>query len=240
MQSLFPGKSLTKGKGAKEQEDQDEVVVSNSGKKSKKRRVRFGSVTNRKAKRTKVQGGPNRFVAGRSNVVMDRNLVGVELNHHQVPGRGKRTVRKRPERNDEDSYRLVRRMADIVRPNSEEVEEEEEEEEEEQTFRDINEDWASETPDRVMMPMQVDDESDNSVGVESEDDDDEGQFVVYDQRNKWGLDWNSNLNEAMEDDKEEVVGAAQVEREDVAEMSEGSEDDDVPANNAAANNYESG
>ncbi|CAF1709612.1 hypothetical protein HID58_056118 [Brassica napus] len=238
--SLFPGKSLTKGKGAKEQEDQDEVVVSNSGKKSKKRRVRFGSVTNRKAKRTKVQGGPNRFVAGRSNVVMDRNLVGVELNHHQVPGRGKRTVRKRPERNDEDSYRLVRRMADIVRPNSEEVEEEEEEEEEEQTFRDINEDWASETPDRVMMPMQVDDESDNNVGVESEDDDDEGQFVVYDQRNKWGLDWNSNLNEAMEDDEEEVVGAAQVEREDVAEMSEGSEDDDVPANNAAANNYESG
>ncbi|KAF8050489.1 hypothetical protein N665_1958s0003 [Sinapis alba] len=228
--SLFPGNSLTRGKGAKEQEDQDEVVP-NSGKRSKKRRVRFGSVSNRKVKRTKVQGVPNRFVAGRSNVSVDRNLGSVELNHHQVPGRGKRTVRKRPERNDEDNYRLVRRMADIVRPNSEEVEEEEEEE---QTFRDINEDWASETPREmeVMMPMQVDDESDNSVGVESEDDDDdddddEGQFVVYDQRNKWGLDWNSNQNEAME-----------VEREDVAEMSESSEDDDdAPANNAAANNY---
>ncbi|KAG5390394.1 hypothetical protein IGI04_031935 [Brassica rapa subsp. trilocularis] len=235
--SLFPGKSLIKGKGAKEQEDQDEVIVSNSGKKSKKRRVRFGRVSNRNVKRKKVQESPDRFVAGRSDVSVDRNLGSVALNHHQVPGRGKRTVRKRPERNDEDNYRLVSRMADIVRPNSEDVEEEEEEE---QTFRDINEDWASETPREmeVMTPMQVDDESDNSVGVESEDDD-EGQFVVYDQRNKWGLDWNSNPNEAMEDE-EEVVGAAQVEREDVAEMSEGSEDDDVPANNATANNYESG
>lgn len=237
MQSLFPGKSLTKGKGAKEQEDQDEVIVSNSGKKSKKRRVRFGRVSNRNVKRKKVQESPDRFVAGRSDVSVDRNLGSVALNHHQVPGRGKRTVRKRPERNDEDNYRLVSRMADIVRPNSEDVEEEEEDE---QTFRDINEDWASETPREmeVMTPMQVDDESDNSVGVESEDDD-EGQFVVYDQRNKWGLDWNSNPNEAMEDD-EEVVGVEQVEREDVAEMSESSEDDDAPANNAAANNYESG
>ncbi|KAG2318889.1 hypothetical protein Bca4012_054861 [Brassica carinata] len=233
--SRFPGNSLIKAKGPKGQEDQDGVVVSNSGKRSKKRRVRFGPVSNRKVKRTKVQGVPNRFVAGRSNVAVDRNLGSVELNHHQVPGRGKRTVRKRPERNDEDNYRLVRRMADIVRPNSEEVEEEEEEE---QTFRHINEDWASGTPNRVMTPMQVDDESDNSVGVESEDDD-EGQFVVYDQRNKCGLDWNSNPNEAMEDD-EEVVRVERVEREDVAEMSESSEDDDdVPSNNAAANSYDS-
>ncbi|KAJ0233722.1 Homeobox-DDT domain protein RLT1 [Hirschfeldia incana] len=234
--SLVPGKSLIKGKGAREQEDQDETVVSNSGKRSKKRRVRFGPVSNRKVKRTKVQGGPNRFVAGRSNVAVDRNLgSSIELNHHQVPGRGKRTVRKRPERKGEDNYRLVSRMTDIVRPNSEEVEEEEEEE---QTFRDINEGWASETPNRVMTPMQVDDESDNSVGVDSEDDG-EGQFVVYNQRNKWGLDWNSYPNEAMEDDLE-VVGVERVEREDVAEMSESSEEeDDVPANNAAANNYDS-
>ncbi|CAH8355421.1 unnamed protein product [Eruca vesicaria subsp. sativa] len=227
--SLYPGNSLIKSKGAK---DQDEAVP-NSGKKSKKRRVRFGPVSNRKVKRKKVQGSSNIFVAGRSNVAVDRNLVSVdvEMNHHQVPGRGKRTVRKRPERNDEDSYRLVSRMADIVRPNSEEVEEEEEEE---QTFRDINKDWASETP-REMTPMQVDDESED-------DDDDEGQFVVYNQRNKWGLDWNSNTNEAMEADEEEVVGVERVGREDVAEMSESSEDDnhDVPANNAAANNYDSG
>ncbi|XP_024008708.1 homeobox-DDT domain protein RLT1 isoform X2 [Eutrema salsugineum] len=249
--SLLPGISLFKGKGPKEQEDQEEVVP-NSGKRSNKRgRVTFGSGSNRKVKRKKAQGGLNRLVAGRSNVAVDRNLTSVELNH-QVPGRGKRTVRKRPERNDEDNYRLVSRMADIVRPKSEEVEEEdEEEEEEEQTFRDIDEDWAGETPremdedwasgtpNRMMTPMQVDDESDNSVGVESEDEDDDGdgQFVDYSQRNKWGLDWNSNPNEAMEEEEEEVGGVERVEGEDVAEMSESSEDDDdVPANNAE-NNY---
>ncbi|CAN7093885.1 unnamed protein product [Brassica rapa subsp. narinosa] len=246
--SLFPGNSLLKGKGPKEQEDQDEVVP-NSGKKSNKRRVIFGSGSNKKAKKKKVQGGNGRFVAGRSNVAASRNIMSVELNH-QVPGRGKRTVRKRPERNDEDNYRLVSRMADIVKPTSEE----DEEEEEEQTFRGIDEDWAgetpremdeewaSETPNRVMTPMQVDGESDdNSVGVQSEDDDDdEGQFVSYSQRNKWGFDWNSNPNEAMEDVEEEVAGVEQVQREYVAEMSESSEDDDVPAanNNAAANNYD--
>ncbi|KAF8096574.1 hypothetical protein N665_0306s0029 [Sinapis alba] len=250
--SFFPGNSLLKGKGPKEQEDQDEVVP-NSGRKSNKRRVIFGSGSSRKVKKKKVQGGPSRFVAGRSNVAVNRNSVSVELNH-QVPGRGKRTVRKRPERNDEDNYRLVSRMADIVRPTSEEVEDEEEEEEE-QTFRGIDEDWAgetpremdeewaSETPNRVITPMQVDDESDNSEGVQSEDDDDEGQFVNYSQRNKWGFDWNSKANEAVEDvEEEEVVGVERVQREYVAEMSESSEDDDeddVPAaNNAAANNYD--
>ncbi|XP_048614667.1 homeobox-DDT domain protein RLT1 isoform X2 [Brassica napus] len=246
--SLFPGNSLLKGKGPKEQEDQDEVVP-NSGKKSSKRRVIFGSGSNKKAKKKKVQGGNGRFVAGRSNVAVNRNIMSVELNH-QVPGRGKRTVRKRPERNDEDNYRLVSRMADIVKPTSEE-------DEEEQTFRGIDQDWAgetpremdeewaSETPNRVMTPMQVDGESDdNSVGVQSEDDDDEGQFVSYSQRNKWGFDWNSNPNEAMEDvEEEEVAGVEQVQREYVAEMSESSEDeedDDLPAasNNAAANNYD--
>ncbi|KAG2269775.1 hypothetical protein Bca52824_064330 [Brassica carinata] len=235
--SLFPGNSLLKGKGPKEQEDQDEVVP-NSGKKSSKRRVIFGSGSNKKAKKKKVQG-----------VMADLNIMSVELNH-QVPGRGKRTVRKRPERNDEDNYRLVSRMADIVKPTSEE-------DEEEQTFRGIDQDWAgetpremdeewaSETPNRVMTPMQVDGESDdNSVGVQSEDDDDEGQFVSYSQRNKWGFDWNSNPNEAMEDvEEEEVAGVEQVQREYVAEMSESSEDeedDDLPAasNNAAANNYD--
>ena len=51
-------------------------------------------------------------------------------------------------------------------------------------LREMDEEWASETPNRVMTPMQVDDESDNSaVGVESEDDGD-GQFVDYGQRNK--------------------------------------------------------
>ena len=248
MQSLFPGNSLLKGKGPKEQEDQDEVVP-NSGKKSSKRRVIFGSGSNKKAKKKKVLGGNGRFVAGRSNVAVNRNIMSVELNH-QVPGRGKRTVRKRPERNDEDNYRLVSRMADIVKPTSEE-------DEEEQTFRGIDQDWAgetpgemdeewaSETPNRVMTPMQVDGESDdNSVGVQSEDDDDEGQFVSYSQRNKWGFDWNSNPNEAMEDvEEEEVAGVEQVQREYVAEMSESSEDeedDDLPAasNNAAANNYD--
>ncbi|CAH2034180.1 unnamed protein product [Thlaspi arvense] len=247
---LFPGNSLLKGKGPKEQEEQDEVVP-NAGKRSNKRRVSFGSGSNRKVKRKKAQVGPNRFVAGRSSVAVDRNLTSVELVNHQVPGRGKRTVRKRPERNDEDNYRLVSRMADIVRPKSEEVEEEdeEEEEEEEQTFRDIDEDWAGETPremdedwasgtpNRMMTPMQVDDESDNSVGVESEEEDDDGQFVDYSQRNKWGLNWNGNPNEAMEEE-EEVAGVEQVGGEDVAEMSEGSEDDDVPVNNAAASNYD--
>ncbi|XP_013585499.1 PREDICTED: uncharacterized protein LOC106294486 isoform X2 [Brassica oleracea var. oleracea] len=246
--SLFPGNSLLKGKGPKEQEDQDEVVP-NSGKKSSKRRVIFGSGSNKKAKKKKVLGGNGRFVAGRSNVAVNRNIMSVELNH-QVPGRGKRTVRKRPERNDEDNYRLVSRMADIVKPTSEE-------DEEEQTFRGIDQDWAgetpremdeewaSETPNRVMTPMQVDGESDdNSVGVQSEDDDDEGQFVSYSQRNKWGFDWNSNPNEAMEDvEEEEVAGVEQVQREYVAELSESSEDeedDDLPAasNNAAANNYD--
>ncbi|XP_018432583.1 homeobox-DDT domain protein RLT1 isoform X2 [Raphanus sativus] len=250
--SLFPGNSLLKGKGPKEQEDQEEVVP-NSGKKSNKRRVIFGSGSSRKVKKKKVQGASGRFVAAKSNVSASRSMMSVELNH-QVPGRGKRTVRKRPERNDEDNYRLVSRMADIVRPTSEEVEDEEEEEE--QTFRGIDEDWAgetpremdeewaSETPNRVMTPMQVDDESDdNSVGVQSEDDDDddEGQFVSYSQRNKWGFDWNSNPNEAMEGVEEEVVGVEQVQREYVAEMTESSEeeDDDVPtASNAAANNYD--
>lgn len=102
----------------------------------------------------------------------------------------------------------------------------------------MEEDWANETPNRMMTPMQVDDESDNSVGVESEDEDGGGQFVDYSQRNKWGLDWNSNLNVAIEEDEEEeVVGVGRVEGEDDAEMSESSEDDDVPANNAA-NNYD--
>ncbi|KAJ0257954.1 Homeobox-DDT domain protein RLT1 [Hirschfeldia incana] len=251
--SLFPGNSLLKGKGPKDQEDQDEVVP-NSGKKSNKRRVIFGSGSNRKVKKKKVQGVSGRFVAARSNVAASRNMMSVELNH-QVPGRGKRTVRKRPERNDDDNYRLVSRMADIVRPTREEVEDEEEEEEEEQTFRGVDEDWAgetprevdeewaSETPNRAVTPMQVDDESDdNSVGVQSEDDndDDEGQFVSYSQRNKWGFDWNSNPNEAMEDVEEEAVGVEQVQREYVAEMTESSEeDDDVPAaSNAAANNYD--
>ncbi|CAG7901661.1 unnamed protein product [Brassica rapa] len=176
MQSLFPGNSLFKGKWPK-QEDQYEFV-SNSGKRSIKRRVNFGFGSNRKVKRKKVQGGPNRFVAGMSNVA------GIELNQ-QDPGRGKMTVRKISERNDEDSYCLVRRTSDIVRPRSKEVEEE-------QTYelgqvkllREMDEEWASETPNRVMTPMQVDDESDNSaVGVESEDDGD-GQFVDYGQRNK--------------------------------------------------------
>ena len=98
------------------QEDQYEFV-SNSGKRSIKRRVSFGSGSNRKVKRKKVQGGPNRFVAGMSNVAV------IELNQ-QDPGRGKMTVRKRSERNDEDSYCLVRRTSDIVRPRSKEVEEE--------------------------------------------------------------------------------------------------------------------
>ncbi|CAH8292583.1 unnamed protein product [Eruca vesicaria subsp. sativa] len=248
--SLLPGNSVLKGKGPKEQEDHE--VVPHSGKKSNKRRAIFGSGSNRKVKKKKVQGGPSRLVAGKSNVAANRNIMSVELNH-QVPGRGKRTVRKRPERNDEDNYRLVSRMADIVRPTSEEVEDEDEEEEE-QTFRGIDEDWAgetpremdeewaSETPNRVMTPMQVDDESDNSVGGQSEEDDDEGQFVSYSQRNKWGFDWNSNANEAMDDVEEEVVGVEQVQREYVAEMSESSEDEDdevVPAtSNAAANNYD--
>ncbi|KAL0795691.1 hypothetical protein Bca101_067068 [Brassica carinata] len=250
--SLFPGNSLLKGKGPKGQEDQDEVVP-NSGKKSNKRRVIFGSGSSRKVKKKKVQGVSGRFVAGRSNVAASRNMMSVELNH-QVPGRGKRTVRKRPDRNDEDNYRLVSRMADIVRPTSEE--EEEEEEEEEQTFRGVDEDWAgetpremdeewaSETPNRVMTPMQVDDESEDNVGFESEDDDnDDRQFVGYSERNKWELDWNSNPNEAMEDE-DEVVGVERVQREYVAEMSESSEEeeeeeDDVPAaSNAAANNYD--
>lgn len=52
-----------------------------------------------------------------------RNGAVIELNQ-QVPGRGKMTVRKRSERNDEDSYCLVRRTSDIVRPRSKEVEEE--------------------------------------------------------------------------------------------------------------------
>lgn len=248
LQSLFPGDSLFKGKGPREQEDQDEVVVPNSGNRrsNKRARVSLGSGSNRKVKRKKAQGGPNRFVVSRRNVAVNSNLMNVELNY-QVPGRGKRTVRKRPERIDEDNDRLVNRMADIVRPKSEE-----DEEEEEQTFRDIDEDWAAgetpremdedwvnETPNRMMTPMQVDDESDNSVGVESEDDDGVGQFVDYSQRNKWGLDWNSNPNEAVEDEEEEeeVVGVDRVEGEDDAEMSESSEDDDVPANNAA-NNYD--
>ncbi|KAF2530900.1 hypothetical protein F2Q70_00030612 [Brassica cretica] len=150
------------------------------------------------------------------------------------PGRGKRTVRKRSERNDEDSYRLVRRTSDIVRPISKEVEED-------QTFRDIDEDWASEnhremdeewaseTPNRVMTPMQVDDESDNSaVGVEPEDDDGDGQFVDYGPRNKLGLYWNSNPKEAMED--EEEVVAEMIVRALKMMM--------LPANNAATNNYD--
>uniref|UniRef100_A0A1J3GF28 Homeobox protein ceh-5 n=1 Tax=Noccaea caerulescens TaxID=107243 RepID=A0A1J3GF28_NOCCA len=245
--SFVPVNSLVKGKGPREQEDQYEVVPNSANKRNKRARVTFGSASNRKVKRKKVQGGPNRFVAGKRNVAVDRTLMSVELNH-QVPGRGKRTVRKRPERMDEDNDRRVSRMADIVRPKSED----EEEEEEEQTFRDIDEDWAAgetpremdedwanETPNRMMTPMQVDDESDNSAAVESEDDDDGGQFVNYRQRNKWGLDWGSNRNEAMEDEEEEVVGVERVEREEVAEMSESSEDDDddVPPNNAA-NNYD--
>ncbi|KAL1208424.1 Homeobox-DDT domain protein RLT1 [Cardamine amara subsp. amara] len=251
---LLPGNSLFKGKGPREQEDQDEVVPNSGNKRNKRARVSIGSGSNKKVKRKKAQGGSNRFVAGRRNVAADRNLMSLELNH-QVPGRGKRTVRKRPERMDEDNDRLVSRMADIVRHKSEEVEEEdeEEEEEEEQTFRDIDEDWAAgetpremdedwanETPNRIMTPMQVDDESENSVGAESEDDDDgNGQFVGYSQRNKWGLDWNSNPNETMEEEEEEeeAVGVGLVEGEDDAEMSESSEDDDVPANNAA-NNYD--
>ncbi|EOA36032.1 hypothetical protein CARUB_v10008083mg [Capsella rubella] len=250
--SLFPENSLFKGKGPRGQEDQDEVVPNSGSKRSNKRaRVSLGSGSNRKAKRKKAQGGPNRFVVSRRNVAVDNNLMSIELNH-QVPGRGKRTVRKRPERINEDNVHLVNRMADIVRPRSQEAEEDEEEEE--QTFRDINEDWAAgetpremdedwanETPNRMMAPMQVDDESDNSVGVESEDEDVDGQFVDYSQRNKWGLDWNSNPNEAVEDEEEEevVVGVERVEGEDDAEMSESSEDDDddVPANNAA-NNYD--
>ncbi|CAN6840635.1 unnamed protein product [Brassica oleracea] len=162
-----------------------------------------------------------------------RNGAVIELNH-QDPGRGKRTVRKRSEGNDEDSYRLVRRTSDIVRPRSKEVEED-------QTFRDIDEDWASEnhremdeewaseTPNRVMTPMQVDDESDNSaVGVESEDDDGDGQFVDYGPRNKLGLYWNSNPKEAMED--EEEVVAEMIVRALKMMM--------LPANNAATNNYD--
>ncbi|XP_010478217.1 PREDICTED: homeobox-DDT domain protein RLT1 isoform X1 [Camelina sativa] len=250
--SLFPGDSLFKGKGPREQEDQDEVVPNLGNRRSNKRaRVSLGSGSNKKVKRKKAQGGPNRFVVSRRNVAVDNNLMSMELNH-QIPGRGKRTVRKRPERINEDNDHLVNRMADIVRPKTQEIEEDEEEEE--QTFRDIDEDWAAgetpremdedwanETPNRMMTPMQVDDESDNSVGVESEDDDVDGQFVDYSQRNKWGLDWNSNANEAaMEDEEEEeVVGVERVEGEDDAEMSESSEDDDddVPANNAA-NNYD--
>lgn len=246
MQRLFPGNSLYEGKGPREQE---EVVPSSGNRRNKRGRLSFGSGSNRKVKRKKAQGGPNRFVAGRRNVTVNyRNLMSVELNH-QVPGRGKRTVRKRPERGDEDNDRLVSRMTDIVRPKSED-----EEEEEEQTFRDIDEDWAVETPremdedwasgtpNRMMSTVQVDDESDNSVGVESEDDDEggdgDGQFVDYSQRDKWGYGWNSNPNEAMEDEEEEVVGVEQVGGEDVAEMSESSEDDDVPANNNAANDYD--
>lgn len=247
MQSLFPGDSPFKGKGPKEQGDQDEVVPNSGNRRNKRARVSLGSGSNRKVKRKKAQSGLNKFVVGRRNVAVNSNLMTVELNH-QVPGKGKRTVRKRPERIDEDNDHLVNRMANIVRPKSEEVEEDEEEEE--QTFRDIDEDWAAgetpreidedwanETPNRMMTPMQVDDESDNSVGVESEDDDGGGQFVDYSQRKKWGLDWNSNPNEAMEE--EEVVGVGRVEGEDDAEMSESSEDDDddVPANNAA-NNYD--
>lgn len=247
MQSFVPVNSLIKGKGPREQEDQYEVVPNSANKRNKRARVTFGSASNRKVKRKKVQGGPNRFVAGKRNVPVDRTLMSVELNH-QVPGRGKRTVRKRPERIDEDNDRRVSRMADIVRPKSED----EEEEEEEQTFRDVDEDWAAgetpremdedwanETPNRMMTPMQVDGESDNSAAVESEDDDDGGQFVNYRQRNKWGVDWGSNRNEAMEDEEEEVVGVERVEREEVAEMSESSEDDDddIPPNNAA-NNYD--
>ncbi|CAA7015765.1 unnamed protein product [Microthlaspi erraticum] len=234
--SFVPVNSLIKGKGPREQEDQDEVVP-NSGNKRKRARVTFGSATNRKVKRKKVPGVPV-FYAGKKNVPVDMS---VELNH-QVPGRGKRTVRKRPERIDEDYDRLVSRRAAIVRPKSED---EEEEEEEEQPYRDMDEDWANITHNRVMTPMQVDDESDNSVAVESEDDDDgDGQFVDYNrQRNKWGLDWrNSNRNEAMEveeeEEEEEAVGVERVQREEVAEMSESSEDDDgVPPNNAA-NNYD--
>ncbi|KAH0917950.1 hypothetical protein HID58_025610, partial [Brassica napus] len=191
--SLFPGNSLFKGKWPK-QEDQYEFV-SNSGKRSIKRRVSFGFGSNRKVKRKKVQGGPNRFVAGMSNVA------GIELNQ-QDPGRGKMTVRKISERNDEDSYCLVRRTSDIVRPRSKEVEEE-------QTYE-----WASETPNRVMTPMQVDDESDNSaVGVESEDDGD-GQFVDYGQRN--------NMRKKKLSQKR--VRALKVMM--------------LPANNAATNNYD--
>ncbi|CAA0250846.1 unnamed protein product [Arabidopsis thaliana] len=246
--SLFPRDSPFKGKGPREQEDQDEVAPNPGNRNKKRARVSLGSGSNRKVKRKKAQSGLNKFVVGRRNVAVNSNLMAVELNH-QVPGKGKRTVRKRPERIDEDNSHLVNRMANIVRPKSEEVEEDEEEEE--QTFRDINEDWAAgetpremeedwanETPNRMMTPMQVDDESDNSVGVESEDEDGGGQFVDYSQRNKWGLDWNSNLNVAIEEDEEEeVVGVGRVEGEDDAEMSESSEDDDVPANNAA-NNYD--
>lgn len=247
MQSLFPGNSPFKGKGPTEPEDQEEIVPNSGNRRNKRGRVSVGSGSNRKVKRKKAQGGPNRFVAGRRNVaVNDRDLMSVELNH-QVPGRGKRTVRKRPERSDEDNDHLVSRMTDIVRPKSEEVEEEDEEEEEEQTFRDIDqdwavetpretdEDWANETPNRMMTMMQVEDDSDNSVRVEESEDDGDGQFVDYSQRNKWGYDWNSNPNEAMEDEEEEVVGVERVEGEDIAEMSESSEDDDVPANNAANN-----
>ncbi|CAE5958735.1 unnamed protein product [Arabidopsis arenosa] len=244
--SLFPGDSPFKGKGPREQEDQHEVVPNSGNRRNKRARVSLGSGSNRKVKRKKAQSGLNKFVVGRRNVAVNNNLMTVELNH-QVPGKGKRTVRKRPERIDEDNDHLVNRMANIVRPKNEEVEEDEEEE---PTFRDIDEDWATgetpreidedwanETPNRMMTPMQVDDESDNSVGVESEDDDGGGQFVDYSQRNKWGLDWNSNPNVAMEEDEEEVVGVGRVEGEDDAEMSESSEDDDLPANNAA-NNYD--
>ncbi|CAN8313497.1 unnamed protein product [Cochlearia groenlandica] len=255
--SLFPANSLFKGRGPNEKEEQDEVVPSSSNRRNKRGRLTFGSGSNRKVKRKKAQGGPNRFVTSTRNVAVDRNLTNVELNH-QVPGRGKRTVRKRPERNHEDNYRLVSRMTDIVRPKDEEVEEEddEEEEEEEPTFRDIDEDWAgvaprevdedwaNETPNRTMTPMQVDDENYNNVGVESEDDDDDddgdGQFVDYSQRNKWGLDWKSNPNVTMEEEEEEEVMARfeRVEREDVAEMSESSEEEEEDNNNAAANNYD--
>ncbi|CAN8291009.1 unnamed protein product [Cochlearia groenlandica] len=229
--SLVPENALFKGKGPEEEKDKAEVVLVSGNKRG---RVNMGSGSNRKVKRKKAQDVPNRFPAGRTNVAADRNSMSIELNH-QVPGRGKRTIRKRPERSDEDNDRLVSRMADIVRPKSEQPEEEEEE----QTFRDIGEDWAAgETRDITTTPMQVGGESDNvSVGVESEDDDDDGQFVDYRQRNKWGLDWNSNnTSVAMDDEEEEeeVVGLERrVDREDVADMSESSEDDDddVPANN---------
>ncbi|XP_010538181.1 PREDICTED: homeobox-DDT domain protein RLT1-like isoform X3 [Tarenaya hassleriana] len=182
--SPFKSKTIELGE---ERDEETEVFMGSSNGRNKRGRGSFGHGSIRKTKSKKMRA----IGSGRK-----AQSISLQLSHEGT-GRGRRTVRRRPERRSfDDNNCLGRRAADILRPrNEEEEEDDDDDEEEEEEEEEEVEEWKVETPSRMMMEGveegdNGDDESDMSM--------DAVEPVEYSQRN-WGLDDGDDDDEDEDD-----------------------------------------
>ncbi|XP_010540467.1 PREDICTED: homeobox-DDT domain protein RLT1-like [Tarenaya hassleriana] len=204
---LPSGNSPFKSKTIKFLDDRDEAMREEvfMGKRNSKRgRANCDPGSSRKVKRKKRRVGPNRStIVGRNAESMPLRLAqeGAEINSHQTGGRGRRTVRRRPERRIIDD-----RVADIVMPRNEE-----EEEEEEATQREMEEEWVIKEDENAHHPV---DYSRRDWGSDGNSNPNE-----------------ASVEEKERDEEYEGIGPSAMaleEEEEEAETSESSDENGVP------------